>query len=283
MSNKLQLAILDLYNGIPNQGMRCIKDIVEAFSDEVEYQIFDVRGAREIPSLDQFDIFISSGGPGDPLEGDGVWEVAYNNWLDAVWAYNQTEVRKKHVFFICHSFQMAIHHYGLAKVGPRKSISFGTFPVHPVDGGVDDPIFAELDQPFYVADFRRYQVTQPNDEAIAAMGAEIIALEKIRPHVPLERAVMGIRWSPEIVGTQFHPEADAEGMLSHFSRPDIKAEVITEHGRDKWLQMMADLSDENKIGKTHDVVIPTFIRNAIDTLRKQEDSQPSVYDFKTSK
>ena len=55
-------------------------------------------------------------------------------------------------------------------------------------------------------------------------------------------------------------------MLEHFSRPDIKAEVIAEHGRDKWLSLMADLSDEAKIARTHDAIIPGFLRRAIAVL-----------------
>ena len=41
------------------------------------------------------------------------------------------------------------------------------------------------------------------------MGAKILCIEKERPHVPYERAVMGIRFNEYMIGTQFHPEADA--------------------------------------------------------------------------
>jgi len=41
--SRLRLAILDLYNGIPNQGMRCIREIVSGFADRVDVEIFDVR------------------------------------------------------------------------------------------------------------------------------------------------------------------------------------------------------------------------------------------------
>ncbi len=165
---------------------------------------------------------------------------------------------------------MAVHHFGLAEVGPRKSISFGTFPVHSTEAGLKEPVFAGLENPFTVADFRRFQVTQPDDARFEELGAEILGLEKIRPHVDLERAVMAIRWSPEIIGTQFHPEADPEGMLTHFSRPEIKAEVIKDHGREKWLSMMADLSDFSKIHVTHDAVIPNFLTTSIEAVLMRE-------------
>ena len=263
--SRLRLAILDLYNGIPNQGMRCIREIVEGFGDQLDYAVFDVRAAHEIPDL-SYDIYISSGGPGDPREGDGVWEVRWGEWFDAVREHNRTHDRKKFVFFICHSFQMAVHHLGLAEVTARRSLSFGTFPMHITPAGTDDPIFTNLEDPFTAADFRRFQVIQPDPARMADIGAKILAIEKERPHVDLERATMAIRWTPEIVGTQFHPEADADGMLEHFSRPDIKAEVIAEHGREKWLRLMADLTDRAKISHTHDSVIPGFLNRAINVL-----------------
>ena len=263
--SRLRLAILDLYNGIPNQGMRCIREIVEGFSDQLDYAVFDVRAAHEVPDL-SYDIFISSGGPGDPREGDGVWEVRWGEWFDAVREHNRTHDRKKFIFFICHSFQMAVHHLRLAEVTARRSLSFGTFPMHITAAGTDDPIFTNLEDPFTAADFRRFQVIQPDPERMKELGATILAIEKERPHVDLERATMAIRWTPEIVGTQFHPEADADGMLEHFSRPDIKAEVIAEHGREKWLRLMADLTDRAKISHTHDSVIPGFLNRAINVL-----------------
>ncbi|MEM7571883.1 MAG: GMP synthase [Bacteroidota bacterium] len=267
--NKLRLAILDLYNGIPNQGMRCIKAIADGFADEIDYQIFDVRMTGEMPELADFDLYISSGGPGDPLEFDG-WGKAYFDWLDALWQHNQKAVRKKYVFFICHSFQMAVHHFGLAEVTARKSISFGTFPVHLTQAGKEDELLGQFGSIFHAADFRRFQAIQPNNKRFEELGAQLLCLEKKRPHVPLERAIMAIRFSPEIIGVQFHPEADPEGMLTHFSRPEIKAEVIAEHGREKWLKMMAHLSDPDKILRTHDATIPGFLRQAIDRLKAAE-------------
>ncbi|MEM9528051.1 MAG: GMP synthase [Bacteroidota bacterium] len=269
--SRLRLAILDLYNGIPNQGMRCIRELVEAFADEVEYEVYDVRGQSTVPDL-SYDIYISSGGPGDPIDGEGEegWEAVWNKWLEEVYAFNQENNRKKYVFFICHSFQMAVHHFELAKVTARKGISFGTFPIHPEAAGKDDILFAELDDPFWAADFRRFQAIEPDEERIAEVGAQILALEKIRPHVDLERAIMAMRWSPEIVGVQFHPEADPDGMLLHFSRPDIKQEIIAEHGRDKWLQLMEDLSHPERITKTHDAILPSFLRRAIVALKTEK-------------
>ena len=58
-NDKVKLAILDMNNDAPNQGLRCITEIVSSFSDDVEYQIFNVRAKKELPDT-SFDIYISS-------------------------------------------------------------------------------------------------------------------------------------------------------------------------------------------------------------------------------
>ena len=263
--SRLRLAILDLYNGIPNQGMRCIRELVGRFADRVDYEVFDVRVDGVTPGL-EFDIYISSGGPGDPREVDGKWYKAWTDWLDGVMDHNAKNERKKYVFFICHSFQMAVHHFQLAEVTTRKKISFGTYQVPMTKEGESDPIFRGLENPFIAADFRHFQAIQPDDKKLAEVGAVFLAKEKVRPHVDLERALMAVRWSKEIVGVQFHPEADADGMLVHFSRPDIKTEVIADHGREKWLKLMEDLSNPEAIRRTHDAIIPGFLERATSAL-----------------
>ncbi len=265
----IRLAILDLYDNTPNQGMRCIKSIVQRFSAIAEWRVFDVRGKAEVPDMN-YDIFISSGGPGSPLDGDGVWDVRYYDWLQQAWDWNRKEGHsKKHVFFICHSFQMACKYFRVGKVVPRRSTSFGTFPCHKTDAGVADPLLYGLDNPFYVADFRDWQVIQPDVARLETMGAEILALEKIRPHVPLERALMAIRFSREFIGTQFHPEADPDGMIEHFLDPERRRKIVAEHSERKYLRMMDHLRDPDKISLTHEIVLPGFLRRALRALEAE--------------
>ena len=84
----LRVAILDLYEGAENQGMRCIREILNQFADShhlnLEKAEFDVRLKHEVPGLD-FDIYISSGGPGSPLESEGSnWEKKYFGWKNSI-------------------------------------------------------------------------------------------------------------------------------------------------------------------------------------------------------
>ena len=99
------------------------------------------------------------------------------------------------------------------------------------------------------------------------MGGEILCIEKERPHVPLERAVMAIRFNPYIVGTQFHPEADAEGMSMYLQQEDKKKNVIDNHGEEKWVSMIEQLNDPDKITLTNSQILPNFILQSISKIR----------------
>lgn len=264
---KVSLAILDMYDGEPNQGMRCIHDILSRFSEEISYREFDVRGKAEIPDIRNFDLFISTGGPGNPCEGDGNWDLLYNEFLDQIWIWNSNHAKKKQLLLICHSFQMACKHFGLGQITKRKSTSFGVTTIHKTAEGLQDPLFANLGNPFWAVDSRDYQVVQPDKRKFKSLGAKIIALEKIRNHVEYERAIMAIRFSEEIVGTQFHPEADAVSFLAHLKKPMVREKIIELKGKAKFRTMLEDLVDENKIYKTNETLIPNFLEQSIRKLK----------------
>ena len=270
---KLKVAVLDLYEGVANQGMRCIREILNQFGEinhiDVEVDEFEVRIEKQVPGTG-YDIYISSGGPGSPIDSEGSdWEKVYFNWLAEVEAFNanQANTIKKQVFFICHSFQLACRNYGLAEVSKRKSTSFGVFPVHYLSDAEHEPIFAGLQDPFYAVDSRDYQVIEPRHQKIKEMGASILAIEKHRPHVPLERAIMALRFNENMIGTQFHPEADAIGMLLYLKTPEKKETVIANHGEEKWKSMVEHLNDPDKIMYTYSHILPNFLYQAV---RKME-------------
>jgi homoserine O-succinyltransferase len=269
MSNKIiKIALLDMYNGEPNQGMRCIIDVVSRFSPVVSFEIFDVRVKCELPDIHKFDIYISTGGPGNPLIGDGNWDLKYYEFIDSLNKWNNENVIKKHVLFICHSFQMACLHFGLATVTKRNDTSFGVMTIHKTKEGLVDPLFEGLADPFYAIDSRDYQVVQPKLSIFAKKGAKIISLEKIRDHVQYERAIMAVRFTDYFVGTQFHPEADPISFVSHLRNKEAKEKIRAMKGKRKFRNMLEDLLDDDKIYRTNETLIPNFLRIAINDLMK---------------
>lgn len=270
VDKKIKIAVIDMNNGAPNQGMRGIQEILNRYKNthqlELNYQIFNIREKGEVPDL-SFDIYISSGGPGSPFDGrDQKWEADFFNLLNGIDVFNTQNKNKKYVFLICHSFQLACRKYGLGTITKRKSNAFGIFPVTITKNGLKEDIFNGLPNPFYTVDSRDWQVIQPEVVDFEAKGAKILAIEKERPHVDLERCVMAIRFSDEIIGTQFHPEADPVGMKMYLSQDEKKTAIINQHGENKYNDMLNSLDDPKRITLTQSVILPNFLDQAIQNI-----------------
>ncbi|HNL38463.1 MAG TPA: GMP synthase, partial [Saprospiraceae bacterium] len=132
--------------------------------------------------------------------------------------------------------------------------------------GKEEPYFENLPDPFYIADFRRFQVTNPDHDRFRDMGAHILCMEKLRPHVHFERAVMAVRFSPEMIGTQFHPEADPAGLLNYFMEEERRIAIVEEHGEARYDRMIRDLANPQKIQRTFETIIPNFLDHALEQL-----------------
>lgn len=270
--NDVRIALLDMNNNHPNQGMRNIKELAKAFQEQSDYDvsvdIFDVRYKAEMPKIEDFDIFISSGGPGNPHREGYIWEDKYAQFLDTIWQHNKEHDQKKYAFLICHSFQLAVIHFGIANVCKRKSYSFGVMPIHKSEDGEKEFLFKNLPEPFYAVDSRAYQCIEPNQEKLNELGMKVVALEKIRPNVHLERALMAVRFSDEIFGTQFHPEADPIGFIKNLEDPKNKEAMAETFGMEKYLETIDRMDDDDKIVLTRAQIIPRFLQSAAEQITK---------------
>ena len=84
---QVRIAVLDMNDGLPNQGMRCIREIVQVWAKTNAHELvldeFEVRQQLQVPDT-SYDVYLSSGGPGSPLESIGSeWERNYFHWLPA--------------------------------------------------------------------------------------------------------------------------------------------------------------------------------------------------------
>ncbi len=269
----IKVAILDLYDGTANEGMRGFREILARYKAKNNMDLlieeFDVRGKAEVPGTD-FDIYIFSGGPGSPIDSEGSeWENKYLQLINKLECHNLSDtVEKKYSFHVCHSFQLMCRHYRLGDVNLRKSPSFGILPFHRTPAGKNEPVFKGLPDPFYSVDSRSWQVVNPDENRFAELGMQLLAVEKERPHIDLPQALMAIRFNDYAIGTQFHPEADAQGMKIFLLQDDEKQEVIDEHGIKKYNSMLLQLDDPDKLPFTQNTIIPNFLNQAILSLRR---------------
>ena len=259
---EIKAAIIDLYKNEYNEGIRCIKEIISG--EGIKHDIYDSRYKNEIPGT-EYDIYVSSGGPGNPFDGEGTeWEKKYFNLLDNIIDHNLKEDRKKYLFFICHSFQIMARYFKFAEVTERYEKSFGVHPFIKTEAGRTDPLLKELPDPFYAADFRQYQVIQPDNKILHDLGAFIISTEPINSSH--DSAVMGVRISNEIAGTQFHPEADQSSMMYHFQQKERKESVVNKFGELKYIEMIDMLEKPEGIKLTRETVLPSFLKKAVEDL-----------------
>ncbi|HCN49880.1 MAG TPA: GMP synthase [Chryseobacterium sp.] len=272
----IRIALLDMNNNHVNQGFRNIKEISEAFQQNSEENViietFDVRFKDEMPDIGDFDIFISSGGPGNPHREGFAWEDRFANFLDSVFEHNKYNEDKKYLFLICHSFQLASIHWKLGNICKRKSYSFGVMPVHKTKEGREEFLFKNLQDPFYAVDSRAYQFIEPDHKRFEELGMTVMAIEKFRPHINLERAIMAVRFSDEIFGTQFHPEASPESLIENLKDEKNREAMIENFGMEKYLETMDRIDDEDKIILTRNQILPRFLQFAKKNILKEIES-----------
>lgn len=262
----LRIAILDMYRGERNQGMRalrkCLSTYIPEHGERLEIDEFNVRERGELPDT-SYNLYFSTGGPGSPLETGNTWRESWMGLMDKLMQHNQSADQKKYVFCLGYSFQVLVHHLSLAKITKRNSSAFGIFPVHKTKAGEEDFLMNDLPNPFYAVDSREWQIIQPNAKRLELLGAQVLCMEKERPHVPYPRSLMGIRFSDAVVGTMFHAEADPEGMRTYLKDEDKKNYVIKRYGLDKYEEMVLSLSNKRKVGLTFKTLIPQFLAHAI--------------------
>ena len=98
ITKEIRIALLDMNNNRVNQGFKNITEIAEDFRKNsdgtVSIRTFDVRFKNEMPAVDDFDIFISSGGPGNPHREGLEWEDRFAGLLDGIFAFNKNSSAK---------------------------------------------------------------------------------------------------------------------------------------------------------------------------------------------
>src|SRR5207237_205926 len=114
----LKVCIIDMNNGVANQGIRCLRGIVEPFAERarehnpglaLEVIHIEPRNLGDVPPRD-CDFYLSSGGPGSPFDGqEEPWAMAYRSFLDFLVEEAQVHGDSARAMFcVCFSFELTV-------------------------------------------------------------------------------------------------------------------------------------------------------------------------------
>jgi GMP synthase-like glutamine amidotransferase len=255
-------------NGHVNQAMRCLRGIVSLFFDRVHEhnphlgcELIDVSPRNtDLPIPDTADLYISSGGPGSPYDGDGMsWVSDYSRYLDGVVeSAEQGGEDQRALFAICYSFEMVVRHFRLAAIVPRVERKFGVMPVYTTIEGQQHPLLSPFGDRLFAFEHRNWEAVDLDTIRLGSFGGKLLARES-RDGMSKGRAILGLDVAPGVEAVQFHPEADRPGVMNWVSRPEQAAAFRAMYGEVTYQAMLRTLDDPRRLARTYALVIPGWM------------------------
>jgi GMP synthase-like glutamine amidotransferase len=276
----LRLCIVDMNNGHVNQAIRCLRSISSSFFDRVQRENPDVvcelvevspRDTGNAIPLD-CDLYLSSGGPGSPFEGDGTaWADDYGRFCDAVVeASIHGGAGQRALFAICYSFEMVVRHFKLAHIGPRTERKFGVMPIYTTGEGQRHPLLSPFGDRLFAFEHRNWEAIDLDTSRLATLSGQLLAQES-RDGVSKGRAVLGLDAAPGVEAVQFHPEADRPGVMNWVARPEQAAAFKATYGEVTYQAMLRTLDDPRRLARTFALVIPGWLTRRFNAIAPHRD------------
>lgn len=268
-SRPLKLCLVDMNNGLANEATRCFRRLFDAFAAKVRvanprldihFRHVQPRNLGELPN-DDSDLVLSSGGPGSPHEGyEDTWCTGYRKFLDHVVESNQKNpLRAPGLFAVCFSFEVCITHFAIARMTQRESLKFGVMPCYTTEGGRASLLFRSFGDRLFVWEHRRWQAVDLDEAKLQALGGELLATESREGRTDKGHGLLGFRFAPGVVGTQFHPEADRPGVVAWIHRPEHAADLVDAYGQSLYDRMLKTLADPTRLARTYALLIPGWL------------------------
>jgi GMP synthase-like glutamine amidotransferase len=273
----LRLCLVDMNNGVANEATRCFRRLFDGFSAhvraanpglEITLQHVQPRNLGELPDL-KSDLILSSGGPGAPTDGyDEPWCTGYRRFVDHVVESTIRDRRTSPALFaVCHSFEIAVQHFGVATMARRETLRFGVFPAYVTEAGRSSIVFKPFDDGrLFTWEHRRFEAVDLDEKKLAALGGRLLARESREGREDKGRAVMGLEFAPGVVGTQFHPEADRPGVMAWVLRREHSDALRDAYGNDMLERMLKTLSDPTRLARTYALAIPGWLAERFNEL-----------------
>lgn len=284
-TTKLKICYIDMCNGVANQAIRCFRRLVDGMMVraaaknpglELDYVHVQPRNLNEIPDRSA-DLFLSSGGPGSPYDGwDDPWCTNYRAFLDWIVERNIAEgERAPQVLAVCHSFELATIHFGVAQLtmrpGGRK---FGVMPCYVTESGMQSSIFKPFADRLFVFENRSWEAVHPDEKRMQQLGTVVLARESRNNRKDKGDGLLGLSFAPGILGTQFHPEADRQGLRAWVYSEEQAAEFKKIYGDALYQRMLKTLDDPSRVARTFAIFVPTWLHERFDLWAKLKGLNP---------
>jgi homoserine O-succinyltransferase/O-acetyltransferase len=272
----LRIGLVDMNNGVANQAMRCFRRILDRFEQRVHRanptlelmrHEMQPRNLGEVPS-GHYDLILSTGGPGSPFDGlEEPWGVGYRKFLDDVFAHNQRDYEKApKLLAVCHSFEIAVIHFGVATMTKRDSLRFGLMPAYTTTVGQEVDYFKPFADRLFTWEHRWWQAVEPNAERLRELGGRMTAHESRESGPNKGDAALAFKFAPGIDGTQFHPEADKPGVLAWVVIPEHAEKFKAQYGNELYERMIKSLNDPTRLARTFALFIPGWLTHRFNEI-----------------
>lgn len=287
----LRVCLIDMNNGQPNQGIRCLRRILDAFfvpvrkaNPGIEIEVVDVEPRTNAAAYPvDCDLYLSSGGPGSPFDGETEeWYRGFGRLVDGLIEEGHALPAPRSMFAICHSFELCVVHTKVARLAQRPNRKFGIMPVYMTEAGMASPLLADFGERLFAFEHRTWEVVDVDQARLASFGGEVWARES-RDGASKGRSISSFRFCPNIEGTLFHPEADREGAVKWLDDPAHVKDVIEAYGELTYKRMVRTMDDPMRLARTFAVLLPGWLSrrfNARALLTGWQPVQAPQYDVR---
>ncbi|MBI5548702.1 MAG: hypothetical protein HY901_32880 [Deltaproteobacteria bacterium] len=284
-TTKLKICYVDMCNGLTNQAGRCFRRLIDGLKAKavaknpgLEFDFVHVqpRNLGELPDRTA-DLFLSSGGPGSPYDGyEDPWCTGYRSFLDWAVERNQKDPqRAPQILAVCHSFELATIHFEVAQVAMRPSgRKFGVMPAYVTPEAIDHVLFKPFGERLFVWEHRFWEAVHLDEKRLKELNGKVLARESRPGRIDKGQSLLAFDFAPGIMGTQFHPEADRQGLMAWVYSPEHAGEFKKAYGEPLYQRMLKTLEDPSRVARTFAIFVPSWLHDRFDAWAQQRGLNP---------
>jgi len=283
VASQFRVCLLDMNQGCPNQAMRCFGVILESFFERVaqgnphvhtEVLVVQPRNQPELPPPG-YDLYIASGGPGSPFEHDHDRLFTHlRNFFDRIVDANlKAPGVPPALFGVCYSFELLVRHFAVAAMTRRKDRKFGVMPVYMTEAGQKHPLTAPFGDRLFAFEHRNWEAVDLDQRVLRDVGGCVLACES-RDGISKGRALLALEFAPGVEGTQFHPEADREGVISWVSDQEEAHAFVQVYGPQTYQRMIKTLDNPQRVAKTFALMLPGWLKRKFNAVAEDRGWNP---------